>query len=106
MGRLDVFALTPSKHVSVELDRAATRNAHAVYPDAHRVQDKEEVDAKLFKPLLEGVDARFISVIGGRPCQDVRGLNANDVGVSMERSSSFIQFVCIVKIVQMVTLSI
>ena len=74
------------KHVSVELDRADTRNAQVVYPDAHRVRDKGEADAKLLECLFEAVQARFSSVVGARPCQDVRGLYSNDAGVTDDRN--------------------
>ena len=69
--------------MSVELDRAATRNAQVVYPDAHRVRDKGEADAELLECLLQGVQARFISVVGARQCQDVRGLYSKDAGAQM-----------------------
>ena len=83
---LGVCAIVPLKHVSVELDRSATRNAHAVYPDAHPVRDKGEADAKLLECLFEAVQARFISVVGARPCQDARGLYSNDAGVTDDRN--------------------
>jgi hypothetical protein len=97
---LDLLGVRPLRHISVEVDRQAIRTVTAVYPDAILLDDIKEVDRAALDRHLSGVEARFILVVGGSPCQDVSGLNAQRVGLEGARSSLFFELVRVVKLLQ------
>ena len=95
---LDLLGIKPLRHLSIEIDRNAIRTVNSVYPDAILLEDIKELDEAVLDRHLSGIDPVFILVIGGSPCQDVSGLNAQRVGIGGERSSLFFEMVRVIKL--------
>ena len=96
----DLLSVKPLRHLSVEIDRAATRNTQEVYPDAVLTDDIRVFDESAAEKYLGGIEAVAVIVLSGSPCQDVSGLNATKVGISGSRSGLVAELVRVVKLLQ------
>ena len=94
---LDLLGVVPVRHVAVEIDKAARRAAHEVWPDIHYFRDITEFSRQVAHDALSGVGTRRVLVEGGSPCQGLSGANATKKGFEDPRSRLFFEMIRVIK---------
>ena len=83
---LDLLGVKPIRHIAIEIDAAAARNSSELYPDVLAFRDVRDFTREACHNATAGCHIDFVLGMGGSPCQDLSGVNANRQGFATERS--------------------